>query len=139
VEMEKSLIYFSDSIAPNNNVLEKILSGRIIKMYKNDEDILEDIIVDNRQTIQMTQVSIKNIRNMREAYTSILSNRLNKTVKLLTSITIILTIPTIISSIYGMNVELPLQALPGVFNIILIFILLVSLVLLLSFYKKGWL
>lgn len=137
-ELEKSLIYFSSAVSENGNVLERLLQGKVLRLYKEDEDILSDIIIDNKQTIEMTAISSQILRSMREAYSSILSNNLNKVLKFLTSVTIILMIPTIISSYYGMNVELPFQNTAHIFILLVIFTAVILLILSFLFYKKDW-
>lgn len=138
VELEKAIIYFNTSVVPNANVLEKVMTGKIIRLYKEDQDILEDIIIDNRQTIEMTNVYSKILANIREAYSSVIANNLNKILKFLTAATVILTIPVIIAGLYGMNVGLPLQAETHAFLIILIFITIFSIIVAITFRKKDW-
>ncbi|MBU1164391.1 magnesium transporter CorA family protein [Patescibacteria group bacterium] len=107
VQQEEVLNNFISSLVPNSNVFDRILKGKYLKLYEQDEELVEDLLIDVRQVIDLCNTNIKTIKNVREAYQTILSNNLNKLLKFLTSITIILTLPTIIASIYGMNVELP--------------------------------
>lgn len=139
VELEKTLLYFSTSVTPNSNVLEKTLSGKIFKLFKGDEDILEDILVDTKQTIEMTVVYSKILRNVREAYSSIINNDLNKILKFLASITVILTVPMIITSAYGMNIGLPFQQSSLAFVIVMGIILSISAILVAIFFRQDWL
>ncbi len=120
LEMQKSLQYFSIATVANNSVMQRIISGRLLPMYKNDQDILEDIIIDNRQTIQMISLYSQLLTNFMNGYSSIVSNNLNNIMKFLTSITILLAIPTIISSYYGMNVNLPFQTSQSAFWLIMV-------------------
>ena len=109
LSLEKSLVYFATSLKSNELVMEKTLRGKIIKLYEDDEDILEDAIVENKQAIEMSKIYTDILNGTMDAYASIISNNLNGVMKVLTSITIILAIPTMLASFWGMNVELPLQ------------------------------
>ena len=139
VEACKSLLFFQTSLTENGNILERIMSGKVIKLYEQDQDILEDIVIDNKQTIEMTKIFSKIISNIREAYSSILNNNLNKIMKFLAAMTVILTIPTIIGSVYGMNVDLPFQQTNFIFTFLLTSSLLIIAFVVLLFYKKDWL
>ena len=109
LSLEKSLVYFSTSLKSNELVMERTLRGKIIKLYEDDEDILEDAITENKQAIEMAKIYSDILNGTMEAYASIISNNLNGVMKFLTSITIVLAIPTMISSFWGMNVNLPFQ------------------------------
>lgn len=106
---EKSLVYFTTSLKSNEVVMEKTLRGKIIKLYDEDEDILEDAIIENKQAIEMSKIYSDILNGSMDAYASIISNNLNGVMKTLTSITIILAIPTLIASLWGMNVPVPMQ------------------------------
>ncbi len=109
LSLEKSLVYFTTSLKSNELVMEKTMRGKIIKLYEEDEDILEDAITENRQAIEMANIYRDILNGTMDAYASIISNNLNGVMKFLTSITIVLAIPTMISSFWGMNVGLPFQ------------------------------
>ena len=109
LSLEKSLVYFTTSLKSNELVMEKTMRGKIIKLYEEDEDILEDAITENRQAIEMSKIYSDILNGTMDAYASIISNNLNGVMKFLTSITIVLAIPTMISSFWGMNVNLPFQ------------------------------
>ena len=109
LSLEKGLVYFTTSLKSNELVMEKTMRGKIIKLYEEDEDILEDAITENRQAIEMANIYRDILSGTMEAYASIISNNLNGVMKFLTSITIVLAIPTMISSFWGMNVNLPFQ------------------------------
>lgn len=127
--LEKGLVYFTTSLKSNELVMEKTLRGKIIKLYEEDEEILEDAITENRQAIEMAQIYNNILNGTMDAYASIISNNMNGVMKTLTSITIILAVPTMISSFWGMNVNLPLQNNPlGFIVMILISIILTLLV-----------
>ena len=109
MNLEKSLVYFQTSLKSNESVMEKTMRGKIIKLYEEDEDILEDAIIENRQAIEMAKIYNDILNSTMDTYASIISNNLNDVMKFLTSITIILAVPTMIASFWGMNVALPLQ------------------------------
>jgi len=110
LDLEKSLVYFSTSLKANETTLEKILRGRIIKLYDEDQDLLEDVLIEVRQAIEMANIYSTILSGTMDAFASVISNNLNVTMKMLTSLTILITIPNIIYGFYGMNVEgLPLS------------------------------
>nr|WP_052006732.1 magnesium transporter CorA family protein [Listeria fleischmannii] len=110
--IEKSLVYFVTALKSNKLVLDKMMRQHIVKMYEEDQDLLEDVIIENRQGIEMAEVHSNILSGMMDAYASIISNNMNIVMKFLTSFTIILTIPTMVFSFYGMNVELPFMGMP---------------------------
>ena len=105
--LEKSLVYFTTSLKSNEVVMEKTLKGKVIKLYEEDEDILEDAIIENKQAMEMAKIYSDILSGTMDTYASIISNNLNIVMKVLTTITIILSIPTIIGSYWGMNVPVP--------------------------------
>ncbi len=139
VQAEETLNDFASSLLPIINTLEKILSGRYIPMYENDKGTIEDLVMDSKQTLEFTYSSLRSIKNIREAYSAILANDLNKVIKLLTSFTIILTVPMIVSSIYGMNVALPFFHSQYAFVYILGIITIAMFLLVRLFVKRKWL
>lgn len=104
MDLEKSLVYFNTSLKANEVTLEKILRGRIVTLYEEDQDLLEDVLIEIRQAIEMANIYSSIISSMMESFAGVISNNLNETMKVLTSITILLTIPNIIFGFYGMNV-----------------------------------
>lgn len=105
LELENSLVYFTTSLKSNEIVMEKLLRTKCIKMYEEDEDILDDAIVENRQAIEMGTIYRDILNGTMEAYASIISNNLNLVMKFLTSVTIVMSIPTIIGGLWGMNLK----------------------------------
>ena len=102
--LEKSLVYFSTSLKSNEVTLEKILRGRVIKLYEDDQDLLEDVLIEIKQAIEMANIYSNVLSGTMDTFASVISNNLNIVMKTLTMITIIMEIPTIIFSYYGMNV-----------------------------------
>lgn len=133
--LEKSLVYFTTSLKSNEIVMEKLLRGNIIKMYDEDQDILEDAIVENKQAIEMGTIYRDILSGTMDAYASVISNNLNIVMKFLASVTIVLSVPSIISGLWGMNVDtIPFSNTPNGFAIILVITILITL--LLYFYMK---
>ncbi len=107
--LEKSLVFFSTSLKADEITLEKILRGRVIKLYEDDQDLLEDVLIEVKQAMEMCNIYSGILSGVMDAYASIISNNVNDVMKRLTIITILMAIPTIITSFYGMNViDLPL-------------------------------
>lgn len=139
VQAEETLNDFTSSLLPIINTLEKILSGRYIPMYENDKGTIEDLVMDSKQTLEFSHSSLRSIKNIREAYSAILANDLNKVIKLLTSLTIILTVPMIVSSIYGMNIALPFYHDSNAFIYIIGITIVMSFILYRIFVRRKWL
>jgi magnesium transporter len=129
-ELESNLVYFATSLNANRVVLERLTRYEKIEQYQDDKELLDDVIVENRQAIDMTGIYRDIIHGTRELLSTMINNRLNNTMKFLTSITLVMAIPTIISGIYGMNVSgkwMPLSATPFGFYIICAIILFVCI------------
>ena len=107
MKFEKSMIYFNASVKGNQVVLEKLNRGKAIKLYEEDEEILEDTMIENRQAIEMIQTYSEILNGIVDMFGTIVSNNLNIVMKFLTSITIIIALPTLVSGIFGMNVDFP--------------------------------
>jgi len=138
LKVQKTLTYFKNATTGNSHVFDKILNGKILKLYEEDVDLLEDIIVDNRQAIEMINTYIEILSNTMDAYASIVSNNLNIIMKILTVVSIVLSIPVAIASYYGMNVALPLQHHPNAFWIVFLISILLSAVSYWIIKKAGW-
>lgn len=109
LDLEKSLVYFSTSLKSNEITMKKIERGKGIKLYEDDQELLEDVLIEVDQAIEMSNIYSNILSGTMDAFASIISNNLNIVMKFLTSITIVMSVPTIIASFYGMNVEgLPL-------------------------------
>lgn len=102
--IEKSLVYFSTSLKANEVVLEKLMRQELVKRYPDDEDLLEDVIIENKQAIEMCNIYSNVLSATMEAFGSLISNNLNIVMKILTSITLVISIPTLLASLWGMNV-----------------------------------
>ena len=138
LELEKSLLYFSTSLRSNEVVLEKLMKTEKIKKYPEDTELLEDVIIENKQAIEMANIYSGNLNVTTEAVASVISNNLNIVMKLLTTITLVMSIPTMVASFYGMNVlGIPFAQHPQGFWVVIGFTLVLSLVMTLIFSKKD--
>ena len=126
LKLEKSLVFFATSLKSNDVVLEKLLKTSVLKRYPDDTDLLEDVIIENKQAIEMATIYRSILTGTMSTFASIISNNLNNVMKLLTAITIIIAVPTLIASFWGMNVPVPLQKSPFGFLIMIGFSLLLA-------------
>jgi len=136
LELEKSLVYFSTSLKSNEMVLEKIQRSNPIKMYPEDAELLDDVIIENKQAIEMSNIYSNILSGTMDAYASVISNNLNIVMKFLTSVTIVMSIPTMVASFFGMNVDVPFENNPHAFTIIFIISMFFSVILALTMAKK---
>jgi magnesium transporter len=136
---EEVLNQYLSSLVPMRSVLESITSGRYTLLYEKDQDLLEDLLNASIQSEDLCSINLRSIRSLRDSYQIIFTNQLNKTIKLLTALTIILSIPTMIASLYGMNVSLPGENAKYAFSVIVILIVGLSILSLILFQRKKWL
>jgi magnesium transporter len=137
--LQKALVYFTTSLRSNEAVLQKLLRTKAVRMYEEDEELLEDVIVENKQASEMAKIYADILTGMMDAFTSVISNNLNRVLKLLTSLTIILSIPTIVASFYGMNVRLPFQDYGHAFTLTMVMSFVLSAAFAIVFWKKRYL
>ncbi len=130
--LQKSLVYFSASLKGNEVTMEKVLRGRIIKLYEDDRDLLEDALIEIRQAIEMSGIYSSILAGTMETYSSVVSNNMNDIMKALTVITLIMTIPNMVFGFYGMNVSY----LPGAISFIPLILSVVACVIAWLFLKK---
>lgn len=135
VEDEEILNQYVSALIPLNRVLETISGGKLIQLFDDDSDLFEDMIISTRQSLDLCLTSIKSIKSLLESYQIIFTNRLNRRIQVLTVLTILLTIPTVVGSLYGMNVKLPFGDNPWAFFYIMVVIILLTFSFL-WFYKK---
>jgi magnesium transporter len=139
VALESRLADYSSALVPMENALIQMLRRkRTLELHDDDIDYVEDLVQDVNQLIDSARVVSKTIESVRNAHSSILANKLNTTMKRLTAVTIVLTIPTIIASIFGMNVTLPLNNHPFAFPVLIIVIVILSLLVARWFSKSRW-
>lgn len=136
---EDILNQYLATLVPMKNLLEAITTGRFVSLYEKDHDLLQDLLIAIKQSEDLCKINVKSIHTLRESYQIIFTNNVNKTIRFLTAITIIFTIPTMIASIYGMNIPLPFGSSRHAF-ITLLAIIFVSLgISLFIFTRKKWL
>lgn len=141
-ELESNLIYFATSLRANGVVLDRLTRYGRLRQYSEDQELLEDVIIENRQAIEMTQIYRDIINGTRELMSTVINNRLNNVMKYLAAITIVMSIPTIISGLWGMNVGgkwMPFSSTPHGFAIICVITLLLCIVVMLWLRKKKML
>lgn len=136
-ELEKSLVYFTTAIRSNETVYEKLLKTEKVKRYPEDEDLLEDVIIENRQALEMANIYSGILNSTMDTFSSVISNNLNGVMKALATLTIIMSIPTMIASFYGMNVQLPGQNHPYGFLVVLGVAGLIASIVAIIFRKKD--
>lgn len=141
LELEKSLVYFTTSLRSNEVVLEKLLKVESIKQYPEDTDLLEDVIIENKQAIEMANIYSGILSSMMGTFASVISNNLNVVMKVLSVITIVMSIPTIVFSAYGMNLSpsgMPFSADKWGFLVVILLSILVSIVAAVILSKKKF-
>ncbi|MGQ9627014.1 MAG: magnesium transporter CorA family protein [Anaerolineae bacterium] len=138
LKYQKSLVLFSTALKSNELVMERLQQSQLFKMYPDDEDLLEDVLIENQQAIEMTTIASNILSQMMDAFASIISNNLNVVMKFLASVTVVLMLPTLVASIYGMNIKLPLQDLPYAFHITMAISFGMSLLIAIIFVKRDW-
>ena len=138
LKFQKSLTYFTTALKSNELMMERLHRSQLFKTYPDDEELLEDVLTENQQAIEMTNIAGSILSQMMDAFASIISNNLNVVMKFLASFTIILTFPTMVASFYGMNVGLPLQESPTVFWLILAVSLALSVTVATVFWRRDW-
>lgn len=136
-ELEKALVYFTTALRSNEAVFEKLLKTEKVKRYPEDEDLLEDVIIENRQALEMANIYSGILNSTMDTFSSVISNNLNVVMKSLATVTIIMSVPTMIASFYGMNVPLPGQNQPYGFPIVLGIALLIASIVAIIFRKKD--
>ncbi len=137
--LQKSLVYFSTSLKSNEAVLDKLMRGRFLKLYEEDQELLDDVLIEVKQAIEMTNIYSNILNGTMDTFASIISNNLNIIMKRMTTITIIMTVPTIVFSFYGMNLNENAAGLPIAnvwFPIVLSAVLAAGVGLLMNFIQK---
>ncbi len=135
-EYERKLNDYLDALQPTNTALKKILGGRLLQLYEDDRDLVEDLSIDFEQLIARCKSLLRTITNVRDSYRAVMDTRLNETIRLLTVITLALAVPTMVAGIYGMNVDIPGEHSPYVFWIIVLISLAISASLAIYFLRK---
>jgi magnesium transporter len=138
LKYEKALIYYMTALQANGAMMERLRRLRIFSAFEDDEDLLEDVMIENQQAIQMTNITTRVLGQMMEAYSSVINNNMNNVMKTLTFVTICLAIPTLFASLYGMNVPLPYAETPAAFWVLVVVSVVLVSVVYLGFKRMRW-
>ncbi|HKZ70550.1 MAG TPA: magnesium transporter CorA family protein [Anaerolineales bacterium] len=135
---QKSLVYFTTGLKSNELTLDRLQSSHLFEKYPEDQELLADVLTEIQQALEMASISENILSQMMDAFASIISNNLNVVMKFLASMTILLSLPSLVASIYGMNVGLPLQQHPQAFVFVMGLSLAISIVVAIIFWRKDW-
>lgn len=138
LKYQKSLTYFATALRSNEVMMERVQRTQLFNYYEEDQDLLEDVLTENQQAIQMTSINTEILSSMMDAFASIISNNLNVVMKALAALTIILNMPAIVASFYGMNVALPGEGHPLAFLTVIGISLGLTAIATYVFYKRNW-
>ncbi len=138
VQYETRLNSMVDALIPTNAWLQQVPKGNYMQLFADDIDDMEDIIIANNQVVEQARSILKTIQNMRGGIEAIMTSRLNNSLSILTVLTILLTVPLVIASLYGMNISLPFQDSPYAFLYILGANAVILTLLGWFFHRKGW-
>lgn len=138
LKYQKCLVYFTTALHSNEVMMERLQRMKMFNQYEEDEELLEDVLTENQQAIQTTNIETEILSSMMDAFASIISNNLNVVMKALAALTIIINMPTIVASFYGMNVALPGEEHPLAFMTVFGIALSMTLIAAYIFYKLDW-
>jgi magnesium transporter len=139
LKYQKSLTYFATALRANEVMMERVQRTQIFNYYEDDQDLLEDVLTENQQAIQMTNINTEILSSMMDAFASIISNNLNGVMKALAALTIIVSLPGTVAGFFGMNVMLPLSdGNPTAFLVIFGIALALTAIATFIFYKRDW-
>ncbi len=136
---EDILNQYLSTLVPLRNVLEGITSGKFFELHDKDQELIEDLLNASKQSEILCNVNLKSLRSLRNSFQIIFTNNVSKTIKILTALTILFSIPTVVSSIYGMNVGLPFKDNPHAFLYLMLFITGLFVLVYIFFQRKEWL
>ena len=138
LKYQKSLTYFATALRSNEVMMERVQRTQIFNYYEEDQDLLEDVLTENQQAIQMTNINTEILSSMMDAFASIISNNVNSVMKVLAALTIIFNLPGIVAAFYGMNVALPGESHPLAFLTVIGISLALTAIATFIFYKRDW-
>lgn len=138
LNIEKSLVYFTTSLKANDILIGRLEHTRQLDIPDKDLDVLEDVSVEYRQALEMATIHSNILTGTLDTFASIISNNLNNVMKYLTSITVVLMLPTLVASIYGMNVQLPMQQFPHAFALLMGLSILISLIVVIVLARRRY-
>ncbi len=139
LKYQKSLTHFTTALKSNELMMKRLQSNPVFKKFPEDEDLLEDVLTETQQAIEMTNIQSNILSGMMDAFASIISNNLNSVMKFLASVTIIISMPTMVASFFGMNFNLPFESHPAAFYITLVGSLLMAVGVAVFFWHRDWL
>lgn len=139
LELQKSLVYISTSLRSNDIILERLRKVNTLKFFQADEELLEDVLIDHKQAMEMADIYDSILSGTMDSYAAVISNNMNIVMKVLTIISIVMAVPTLIASAWGMNVPVPLAYHPHGFLILCIISVLLSILCLVILQKKDML
>ena len=138
LKVQKSLVYFTTGLRSNLVVMERLQRTQMFNQFEDDQELLEDVITENQQAIEMTNVQTNILNGLMDAFASIISNNLNTVMKALAALTIIINIPAIVAAFFGMNVSLPGEGHPLAFLIVLAISIGLTLFAAIVFVRRDW-
>jgi len=138
LKYQKSLTYFATALRSNEVMMERVQRTQIFNYYEDDQDLLEDVLTENQQAIQMTNIATELLSAMMDAFASIISNNLNAVMKVLAALTILVSLPGTVAAFFGMNVALPGEGHPLAFLIVFGIALSLTAIATFIFYKRDW-
>jgi len=138
LKYQKSLTYFATALRSNEVMMERVQRMQIFNYYEEDQDLLEDVLTENQQAIQMTNINTEILSSMMDAFASIISNNLNSVMKGLAAITIIINVPAVVAAFFGMNVKLPGESHPLAFIGVFAISFAMTAIATFIFYKRDW-
>lgn len=138
LKYQKALVYFTTALRSNEVMMERLRRMRVFNQYEEDEDLLEDVLTENKQAIQTSNIQTEILSSMMDYFASLISNNLNVVMKALAAITIVLNLPTIVSSFFGMNVALPFQDQPWAFIFTIGIAVALTGIAVYIFAKRDW-
>ncbi|MGE5378537.1 MAG: magnesium transporter CorA family protein [Bacteroidota bacterium] len=138
LKYQKSLTFFATALRSNEVMMERVQRTQIFNYYEEDQDLLEDVLTENQQAIQMTNINTEILSSMTDAFASIISNNINAVMKVLAALTIIINLPLLVASFYGMNVSLPGAEREHAFLLVVGLAVGLTAAAIYIFYKQDW-
>ena len=138
LKYQKCLTYFATALRSNEVMMERVQRTQIFNYYEEDQDLLEDVLTENQQAIQMTNIATEILSSMMDAFASIISNNLNVVIKALAALTIVVSLPGTVAAFFGMNVALPGEGHPLAFLTVFGISLALTAIATYIFYKRDW-
>ena len=138
LKYQKCLTYFATALRSNEVMMERVQRTQLFNYYEEDQELLEDVLTENQQAIQMTNINTEILSSMMDAFASIISNNLNSVMKALAALTIIVSLPGTVAAFYGMNVVLPGEGHPQAFLLVFGIAIALTAIATIIFYKRDW-